>query len=470
MILGRRVYQAKLGWGIVKEIISEGQRTAEALVDFGYLSEWFPVFELLVCPDGEPVAMEMPVPSSSLLLVAHHEPQITEHSSQTWAEARKGITALRLGQVLESHIHRLTVGADTIKEVLLDALDRVSGGKPAFLLIEGLWGGGKTHALTLLQALARQQRFATSSAVMDGVSVSLSDPNGLMEEIICSLRLPGDDLAGGLASVLRRAYDQDVVYSLRRHGAVLLADLFNISLPETALEDPEVLQLLEDYCSLTLSPSRFIEKLRTLKCHPGDIPKLRAFRTSERPGRFVELLRNWAGFAAAMNAKGLLVILDELDVDYASTLFNDRGSRRRKELRAELLGQLKAIHACDTPLLVAFASASTTGGVSEDDDAVEEIQSVLGDAVLHVTVPTPSDEDYKLLFHELADLYHQAYDDSSDNPTSCPDELLPLLLSRHHRNPSPVPRRFVRMTLEALDLLSPRDGLSRDEVMTLLAT
>lgn len=464
MKINEKAFHNELGWGTITEIVRVGGNTS-LWMDFGYLRECIPAGLLHPAPGSPAFSAEVaPEPPASLQPL-QPAAEGTNHGN---TEARKGIHALRLGQVLESQILELTVGTAALDGTLKGAIERAVRGTPALLIFEGCWGGGKTHALTMLQALARRWGFTTSSAVMDGVSVSLSDPNGLMEEIISSLRFPSSGVPEGLSSILMQAYDKEALYNLRLRGARLLADLFD-GVPEKALEDPEVLQLLEDYCALAISASSLRAKLRSMGYYPGDIPTLRSPRVDERPSLFVCLLMNWALFSVAMGAKGLLVVLDELDVDYASTSYGDKESQRRKGRRTILLEALRKLCRGGAPLILAFASASAGEGVDTADDAVESLRSALGNIATLVKVPAPSDDDYERLFNRLVALYRTAYGiPAGEWGQDRLADVFSLIRKRHLRDFNPVPRRFVRISLEALDLLAPGSGSTREEVMALL--
>ena len=108
------------------------------------------------------------------------------------------------------------MGTETLQRQLRAALTRALAGKPTFMLIDGAWGGGKTHALTLLQALAREEQMTTSGAVMDGVAVTLTDPMRLMEAIVTSIHIPGANASDvGLGQLLRTAKTEARSPSLR---------------------------------------------------------------------------------------------------------------------------------------------------------------------------------------------------------------------------------------------------------------
>ena len=263
--------------------------------------------------------------------------------------------ALRLGQVLESQVSQLSVGTGRLESTLQAEVEKVAAQKPAFVLIEGVWGGGKTHVLTLLQTFARRAGFTTSAIVMDGVGLSLSEPMQLMEEMLSSLVFPKALGVLNLGELMRKVVKGGKIPTVRVKGAPDLAGLLE-KLPAAAFDDPEALGLIQDYLSLSLSASQAKQKLRLLGFN-AQLPTIRMSKVEDRAHAFFVLVRNWANLLSAAGSRGLLLVLDELDVEYASTAFRDLSSAERKGRRKTLLLQMKQITKQKAPLLVAFASA-----------------------------------------------------------------------------------------------------------------
>jgi hypothetical protein len=335
------------------------------------------------------------------------------------------------------------------------------------MLVDGAWGGGKTHALTLLQSLAREQKMTTCGAVMDAVAVTLSEPTRLMEAIVSSIRIPGDGSDDGIGHLLRMAKIQGRSPSLRARGAREVADALD-SFPPRAFDDPEALQCIEDYFSFALSATQVRAKLRQLDYDLGTPPALITRWVDQRPKAFADLLRCWAQTLAVMGAKGLVVVLDELDVEYASTAYADRMSWGRRARRSALLERIEGMSAAQCPLLIAFASAPAGPGVATEDDAVEHVREAFGSGLIHIRAPNPSEEDLKQLLVKLTSLYETAYPAKTlgfvgRRATS----LFGELYARYRRSPNPVPRHFVRTALEAFDLLTVGEQ-SFDDLMKLL--
>lgn len=475
---GLRVFHPAFGAGVVIAVNLTGPRK-RAQVDFGYAQPWV-VCDALQLLDGDAPKDSTPIPSGASSPTEDvPEPQGESDGdgsraeswptqfqlTQSQTEARSGITALRLGQILEMQALELTVGTDDLVERLQQALLQTLTGKPTFLLVDGAWGGGKTHALTLLQALARKEQMTIGSAVMDGNGVTLFEPMQLMETIVGSFRVPGSGPEVGLGSVLRTVKRSGKSQLLRAHGAHEIADALD-ALPAGAFDDPEALQCIEDYFSFTLSTSQVRAKLRSLDYNCLPPPVLRARWVEERPRAFALLLKCWAQAMPVLGGKGLLVILDELDVEYASTAYSNRASWGRRERRHALLGQLAEMAAHRAPLLVAFGSAPAAD-VDVENDAVRDLRGVLGKGLIHLKVATPSDADLRLLLAKLARLYQTAYPGSDlGGAGEDASDLFRSLNARYRRPANPVPRQFVRTALEAFDILATGgrglDGLLRD--------
>lgn len=479
---GQRVSHPAFGVGVVSAVSLTGA-AERAHVDFGYTQAWIVLDALEVLREeggAVPFSTEREAPGQAPSQPSGEDSgrtcdagndetgwSSTPPLQKSQTEARKGIAALRLGQILEGQALQLSVGTETLQRRLREALTRALAGKPTFILIDGAWGGGKTHALTLLQALARERHMTTGGAVMDGVAVTLSESMKLMEAIVSSIRIPGNASDEGLGHLLRMAKIEARSQSLRARGAPEVADALD-SFPPRAFDDPEALQCIEDYFAFALSALQVRTKLRQLGYEVGPPPTLISRWVDRRPREFAVLLKCWAQTLAVMGAKGLLVVLDELDVDYASTAYSNRASCGLKARRRALLEQIRSLTVHNAPLLIAFASAPGGPDVDSDNDAVEDVRQAIGSGLIYVKAPNPSEEQLKQLLVKLTSLYETAYPNKPLGIVGRQESaLFAGLHARYRRAPNPVPRHFVRTALEAFDLLTVGEQ-SFDNLMRLL--
>ena len=360
-------------------------------VDFGYVAAWVPLRELErpddversleETPESPPPPAGTPLPSLTVDIVA----------------ARRAVLALKLGQVLEENVQELSIDTNDIQVEMEQAIVAAVRRQAQSVLVEGSWGAGKTHLLTLLTRLAAERDLATATVILDGEGVTLSEPMGLMEAILGSLRYPGEVAPCGvgnrLADLRRRRTYGDVWQSV---GWRIAEAVYKI--PQRAFDEPEAMEVLEDYFMLTLAPTRAKEKLRQLR-YRISLPPLKARGLDERPERFCDLLKGWAEFCALTGAKGLAVVFDEVDVEYATRFWG---------LRSLLLGAFDDLLRESCPILLAFGSAPASDDVGDANDAVQDlVDSIKG--MRRIEAPRPNVEQTKELGVRLQELYARAY-------------------------------------------------------------
>ena len=436
---GVAVRHPKYGDGVIVDVDSH----RGAKVDFGYVATWVPLRDLELPDDVERSLEGTPDPPPPTPAETH-----VPSLSADVVVARRAVLALKLGQVLEENVHELSVGTDDVRAEIEQAIIAAVRQQPQSVLVEGSWGAGKTHLLTLLTRIAAEQGLATATVILDGEGVTLSEPMGLMEAILGSMRYPGEVASHGISSRLadlrRRLNFRDVWQSV---GFGIAEAIYRI--PLGALDEPEAMEVLEDYFMLALAPTRAREKLRRL--HYGiSLPPLKARRLDERPERFCELLKGWAGFCALTGAKGLAVVFDEVDVEYATRFVG---------LRDSLLEAFDALLRESCPLLLAFGSAPTSDDVGDANDAVQDLVGSIG-GMRRIEAPRPNVEQTKELGVRLQELYARAYRrrTSGVDPHGVRRRIERFAEHHHHEILDPTPRGFVRGILELLDVMSDLEG------------
>lgn len=488
--VGIEVFHPSYGKGIIEEVLGTGA-TVRVRVNFGFARPICLTSELAFqSENGQPHSSQTapesasqkvetsPKVSDSILLGIATEPLVAEKPmkhkdntqsislktmQETEVEARKGIVALRLGQVLESQVLELSVGMTTIRQKLRSAIAATIAGGPNFMILDAAWGGGKTHALTMLQAMAHETKFATAYVVMDGVSASFASPMELMSELMRSLRFPKTSRASDFSHQLVRAKQEERIEILEQRGACLIADGLN-ALPVQAFDDPEVLEILCDYFTLDLTASGANGRIAALG-YRGQLKAIKAFKLADRPTRFSRLLGEWANFATALECNGLLIVFDELDVEYACSAFGTQRDNSTRSRRKELLMALGCL--TKAPVLIAFAAAPGGPDLDPQNDPIHDILDCFGDKIEHIKVPSPDKRDFQLLLDRLLGIYGDAYDiESAQFEQRVSSELFEALFEHYQLDPSPVPRRFVRSAIESMDLLFGRPSYSIKDVFS----
>ena len=412
-------------------------------VDFGYVAAWVALRDLEISGDiKSSLRSTSDVPSPALI----GTPQPT--LSPDIVAARRSVLALKLGQVLEDDVLQLSVGTNDIQAEFERAIAAAVNRYPQNLLVEGAWGAGKTHLLTILTKLAAANGLATATVILDGEGITLSEPMGLMEAILGSLRYPDEEVPHGVGARLAALRRQHTFQSVQRSLGESMAQAI-FELPPSAFDEPEVREVLEDYFMLKLASSRAREKLKQLG-YTTWLPSLKAMRLDARPQRFCDLLKEWAECCALTGAKGLVVVFDEVDVEYAMYFNNFR--------RYLLLKALGSLRQQRCPILLAFGSAPASDDMGDENDAIEELVESI-EQMKRIEAPRPHIELTRELGVRLQNLYAGAYPGQTSHLRR--RRMLRRIerFAEHHHDATldPMPRGFVRGTLELLDVAADID-------------
>ena len=456
MTPGTQVRHPVLGDGVVVAVSPRGG-IRSARVNFGYLIDWVPQVELQQTEQagGQDASSPSPEPGGGERLSARHRP--LGRLPEEVVSARRAVLALKLGQVLQENVQDLSVGTENAENALNESLRSATQGKPAAILVRGPYGAGKTHLLTMLAASAAREQLATASAILDGEGVTLADPMTILEPVLRSLCFPGESAPSGvgrrLAELRRRGVRWD---GGRRRWSRIAEAVFQM--PVAALDDPDVLEALEDYLTTSLPVSHANRKLRMLVQQPVQLPSIKAQKVIDRTGRFCALLGDWAEFCKAAGARGLVVIFDEVDVEYAATLWHFERRTRRQRLLVELDDLLGR----SVPLVIAFGSAPATDAGAANDAARDLARHM--PRTQQVDAPRPDIEQMRELGRRLCRLYSDAYPDWIPNVDQrAVERAIDERAERYEEALDPAPRRFVRELLEWLDVATDVDATRIDD-------
>ena len=444
MKIGDTFQHKKWGRGVVLDVLVKGNKVV-AKVQYGFATDTTPIEEI---PDGESLRSLAPRISSARPVEMKSTQDVKSRSSPMLL-ARRGIQALKLGQVLEEQVGTLSVGTQAIESQFSDAFGKARRFQPQLVMIEGAWGVGKTHLLTLLTAKANALGFATASTILDGWGATVSEPMRLMEGITSSIRFPGEYLPSGVGAKVG-VVKQRGMPELRSFAGLRMIKLME-EIPERALDDPEVILVLEDYMSLSLAATQARTRIRELGYGDVNLPALKAKSVDERAQRFQELLCDWTGFCVGAGAKGLLIVMDEVDVDYARSLYWNEEWRSRHDATLRAIGQLKEHR---LPLVIAFGSAPAGPDDDESVDSVRDVIRKIGHMDVRVQAANLTDENLIELGEKVFDLYCSAYTGFANKLNlQGRRSVCKMLLKQYKRELSPVPRRFVRSLLHCFDLV-----------------
>lgn len=371
-------------------------------------------------------------------------PRPSGHSAvPAWQTARQTLLALRLGQSTSESVRELSVGMGEVDEACQWAINRAGTGKISFLLFESPYGMGKSHALAHLGLQAQHAGMAVGGVVLDGVSVSLCLPMSIIAALSHTIEFPDGPSSDGLHQRFAGLVLTGATERLRVAGSEMLFNILRKVDPAIA-ENPDSWEVIEDFLSLEVGAGVVRNQLGLV------VPSLKS-RLSDRPQRCTQLLREWAQACTVTGARtGLVVLLDEADVDYSQS----GRTETEREQRAALLRTWRDVaeNGAQSGGYGRLVIAMAITPAANDPDPVEELKIELGSHVRTVRLTELAKSEMIELGNRVTGLYRTAYQlPESKTPqmdTAVADCLGVVSAQPEGRNP----RKFIRMLLEQLDV------------------
>lgn len=392
--------------------------------------------ELVDRQTGRPISLKAPEARPAT-------PSLNPDATPTWQQARQTLLALRLGQSTAESVSDLSVGMAEVEAACGWGMGRAMSGKLSFLLFESPYGMGKSHALAHLKQLALKQTMAVGTVTLDGTGVSLCEPMSLVTGLAHAIEFPDERKDEGLPQRLAQRAGRGLSIT----GGEMLHQLL-VAIDRDCVDNPDKWELIEDYLSLDATASHLRRELGI------NVPSLRASYRKDRPARCSTILREWASACSVteMGARnGLVILLDEADVDYAR-----RGrSQADMEQRKDLLRAFRSI--ANSPpgdggfarLLIAVA---ITPGASEPDP-IDEFKAELGEHLKVVRLRELTANELRELGGRVLRLYQRAYEVPFKKEERAAEVLDKCLQFTGRQAEGRNPRKFIRLLLEKLDAL-----------------
>lgn len=423
---------------IIREALPGGLRV-KVLVDYptlGLRRQQEYLDELVDRQTGQPISLKL-AESTSPAPLPKSDPK------PSWQAARQTLLALRLGQSTAESVRDLSVGMEEVESECRWAMGRAMEGKLSFLLFESPYGMGKSHALAHLKQLALKQTMAVGTVTLDGTGVSLCEPMSLVTGLAHAIEFPDDRKDEGLPQRLTQRAGRGLSIT----GGEILHQLL-MAIDRDCVDNPDKWELIEDYLSLDATASHLKRELGI------KVPSLRARYREDRPARCSTIIREWASACTVSEIgarNGLVILLDEGDVDYAR-----RGrSQADMDQRTELLRAFRSI--ADSPpgdggfarLLVAVA---ITPGASKPDP-IQEFRSELGEHLKVVRLRELTAAELRQVGEQVVRLYQRAYEVAGKKEERAAELLDKCLQFTARQAEGRNPRKFIRLLLERLDVL-----------------
>ena len=367
------------------------------------------------------------------------------------AEARKSVEALRFGLVPDRHIAELTLGMEELDAWTRARLPSAHDGRPLASAINGPFGTGKSHTMAVVRHIARREGYAVARVEVDGQTVSLSSPPKLLNRLWSTLgasdlesftpvldlylkairqRMPAPTVAP--RGIDRIQHNYEVVSIVEHAGKIethrgLIEGLLTSSEEVTANQARAVLAAESSVRFYEFSPKAMIGK-----------------RVADRPYDFVEVLAGHAMVAQRAGYKGLVITVDEFEVERNLTPTQyARVDDLLHLLTTYFAGELEYELA---PLALFFATVGGRG--HEGDAAIDAMLAGAADGEYELTAWAAGQRSQ--LSERLHRLYCSAYADRSPFDPSVVDRVEGQL-ARYGDEDSGMIRAFIKRYVAALD-------------------
>jgi hypothetical protein len=400
---GARVRTKDFGAGTVLKALSDG-----ALVRFDDYGETLlrQDFAALTLLDDAPHATRAPLGPPPGRRVGNGPPPPN-------LQERQAIEALRFGLVPYAALDELTLGYDHLRKWTLRRLPDAHGGVPQVSAVFGPFGAGKSHTMAVIRRVSEQSGYLTAHVEVDGQTVSLAEPEKLLNSLWGTLR--GEYFRSStplLDLYVAAAQKWKSVPAVAPYGIDRTLHNFTVikeAVRRDAIGDHgEALDAVLA-SSPTISAGAVNTQLRIAKVmRTGEVATMKRIiggRVDERPYDFVEALAGHATMAERAGYRGIVLTIDEFEVDQSllTPAKQERLVHLLQVLHKYLMG--KTDHRA-APLALFFATVGEDGHTG--DGVVEQLIGDRPEAHYELH-PWLLEEDLRDLAARIDRLYAAAY-------------------------------------------------------------
>ncbi|MBE3101366.1 MAG: DUF2791 family P-loop domain-containing protein, partial [Firmicutes bacterium] len=362
------------------------------------------------------------------------------------------IESLRFGLVPEHHIEQLTLGFTELNDWASNTFEKCSSGVPNGFEISGPYGTGKSHTLSLIRYLARKQGFLTARVELDGQNISLSSPVLFLNALWATLAENDLDSDSPLVSLYIKVIEKGILPTkIIRNGVDRIQN--NLQTIHTLMKTGNIekyAHIVEAIISCSdeytaIQAKKEISAELNINYSQILLDAMVSKAVSKRGLDLIESLAGHAMLAKMAGYKGLIVTIDEFEIEYIDKKNINRVKDILNVLHQYMCNQTIYSRA---PLGLYFATV---------DQAGHE-----GDPLIHEYITTDENNKYRLKVWEkehrihLAEDIHRMYCEAYNLKLSFNKDMAiaveGLLSNKIENNDSGLIRSFIKWYIGILDL------------------
>ena len=272
--------------------------------------------EIPVQPVEEKRAYVPPIPKRK-------EPSDLERKKQL-----KALDALRFGLVPHQLLPELTYGFESLERWVQECLPDGQNTPPKIAEVCGQYGTGKSHTMAVIRYIAQKEGYVTARVEVDGRGVTLADPEKLLSTLWGSLEAEGLCSSTPLLDLYCRAIEnKHPSPRITSLGIDQLSHNYRmIQIIKTRgfldLFEHELDSIISSHDEITASElQRQIYQHDQLRINRGvlTVKKMIGRGVGERPYDFIKSLYGHAIVCKLAGYKGLVVTVDEFEVEWLGT-------------------------------------------------------------------------------------------------------------------------------------------------------
>lgn len=365
-------------------------------------------------------------------------------------EYRQAVDALRFGLVPEKYIEQLTIGFIDLEKWVLGRLPMANNKLPQVSEIYGPFGSGKSHTMGVIRYIAKREGYAVVRVEVDGQNISLSDPEKLLSSLWSALGAKDFESPTPLLDLYVKSIERgNPAPKIAPRGIDRIhANYSTIKL----VKDRGHLDKYGDFLDAIVSSSdeytanevaAMIWKEPNIYGPEVTVKRMIGQKVDDRPYDFVESLVGHAHVAELAGFKGLIVTIDEFEVERVAGAKFSRVIDLLNVLTKYFKGQTDHNN---YPVSIFFATVGQEGNRS--DAYIDNLIESAGGDYYEIQEMKPADR--YVLAQKMYELYSKAYNIDIPFDTKLANEV-ERKISNYGEDDSGILRAFIKRYIAALD-------------------